>query len=303
MPVSVGAEVWLGHRFSIRWIKGLLREDDFKVHRERLSTFELNQFLAWDPCLVHEFSSDQRLGPEHERSDLFCRLVVAAFRWLHPTETTAEWYICGSVENGAFVLDRFRRQPVEVVLEDCELRDRFVDAGKLREVGAFLTDFERIADSIEKKTYEFNPVVTAMRLTEQAYVEFDPQIRLLKRVMALEALFASNSYGKKALLPRVPNFVGGDKPIYDVAGAPYTVSSVLADLCDLRNASAHGSNAPDRLLDEHADHLIASDRVRSYADVLREAASVILRRAFLRIFRERLVDVFSDKRRMEDFVK
>jgi hypothetical protein len=298
-------EIRLGNGFSIRWIKGLLRAQDFEVHRSRLSDWELNEFLAWDGCLVREFSSAYRIGAEHKRSDVLCHLVVASFRWLHPTETTAEWYVCGSIENEVFGLDRFaRRQNIEVILEDCEAVAGLISADRFREARAFLTDFERIADSIEKRTYEFNPVVTALRLSEQAYIDRDPQIRFLKRVMALEALFSSGaSYGRKALLPRVPLFIDGNTPIYRATAAPYTVTTVLPDLCDLRNAFAHGNNAPTALLDQPSDGSIASEHVKSYADVLREASAVILRQVFLRIFRERLVDVFADKSKMETFVK
>ena len=70
------------------------------------------------------------------------------------------------------------------------------------------------------------PIVMATRLSEQAYLDFDPRLRLLKRVMALEALFSSDAtYGKKALVPRVQKFVGGSTPIYAGAKAPYTVAT------------------------------------------------------------------------------
>jgi hypothetical protein len=169
------------------------------------------------------------------------------------------------------------------------------------EVGAFLADFNRIVHSLEEKTYAFTPIVIAVGLSEQAYLDFDVQLRLLERVMALEALFSSKTYGVHALVPRVPCFLGADMQIYPGTTASYTVAAVLKDLCVLRNDFAHGRAAPRRFLNASPEPPVASDNVKSYADVLREASAVILRSVFLKIFRERLLDVFADKRRMEAF--
>ncbi|MGD0921588.1 MAG: hypothetical protein ABSA70_07480 [Terriglobia bacterium] len=121
-------------------------------------------------------------------------------------------------------------------------------------------------------------------------------------MMALEALFSTrDNYGKRALVPRVPKFIGRDAPIYPGTGTSYTVNSVLADMCDLRNAFAHGDIVPEKFLGTPAETPVASTNVKSYADVLREASAVILRSVFLRIFQEKLVDVFADKRKMKAF--
>jgi hypothetical protein len=65
------------------------------------------------------------------------------------------------------------------------------------------------------------PIVMATRLSEQAYLDFDPRLRLLKRVMTLEALFSGDAaYGKKALIPRVQKFIGGSTPIDAGTNAP-----------------------------------------------------------------------------------
>jgi hypothetical protein len=169
-----------------------------------------------------------------------------------------------------------------------------------QEVAAFIPDFQRITASIPDGAFLFNPVVIAVRLSEQAYLDFHPELRLLKRVMALEALFSSEEvYGKQALVPRAATFIGSNTPIYPASGASYTVGSVVADICDLRNAFAHGSVVATHLVGTPPEAGVTSVNVRSYADVLREASAAIVRAVLLRIFSEKLVDVFSDKTRME----
>lgn len=101
------------------------------------------------------------------------------------------------------------------------------------------------------------------------------------------------------MVPRVGALIGGDTPIYHGSRTCYTVKSVVADMCDLRNAFAHGSVVPRYMVDTAPESAVASVNVRSYADVLREASAVIVRTVLLKIFRENLVDIFSDKTAME----
>jgi hypothetical protein len=146
--------------------------------------------------------------------------------------------------------------------------------------------------SILDGTFLFNPVVVAVRLSEQAYLDFHPEMRLLKRVMALEALFSSEAvYGRRALVPRVATFIGGDTPIYPGSRADYSVRSVVADMCDLRNAFAHGNVIPTHMVDTPPESAVASMNVRSYAYVLREASAMIVRTVLLKIFREDLARI------------
>lgn len=295
-------EIALGHGFSIRNIRGILAAECFRLWDSQISRDELNDILSWELCLVHEFSSQLVLGPDEQRSALLTRLVVASFRWIHPTESADYWFVCGlPSEQGAFTVHQFaHRHNLHIFLEDFEARMGLASPKVFLKAAPFLVEFERIVDSIVNRTFEFNPVVTALRLSEQAYLDFDPQSRFLKRMMALEALFSTrDNYGKRALIPRLPKFVGEDTLIYPGTGTSYSVGSVLADMCDLRNAFAHGDIVPGKFLDTPADSRVASTNVKSYADILREASAVVVRHVLVRIFQKRLVDVFADKKKME----
>ncbi|HEV3276308.1 MAG TPA: hypothetical protein VG860_05790, partial [Terriglobia bacterium] len=283
--------------FSIEDIKGLVSAPSFQTWRRRISDEELDEMLRWDLAIVHEFWSDLGLGPEEERSAITTRFLVAFCRFLHPTQTHDGWFIQGApMGNEPFRVNQFSHRPGPVFLEDCEARSGLARPEAFQEAAQFVADFRRLTDSILDETFGFNPIVIAVRLSEQAYLDFDPQMRLLKRVMALEALFASEAtYGKRALVPRVARFIGENTPIYPGSAVAYTVGSVIEDICILRNAFAHGNVVPDQLVGTPPESAVASVNVKSYADVLREASAVIVRTVLLRIFREKLLAAFSNK--------
>lgn len=118
--------------------------------------------------------------------------------------------------------------------------------------------------------------------------------------MALEALFSTgDTYGKKALVPRIGEFLGEKTLVYPSEKASYSVGGTIGDICELRNAFAHGDVVPAKFLSTPPELEVKSENVRSYADVLREASAVILRLCLLKIFGEGLVETFSDKAKME----
>src|ERR1035437_9456328 len=243
-------KIVLGHGFSIENVKGALSAQSFQLWKRQISEEELDHMLSWELCIVHEFLSDLVRGSEEARSAIMTRFLVASFRWLHPTQTHDGWFVHG-VPGGIepFRVHEFSHCPGEVFLEDFEARSGLSRPEGFLEAGGFLDDFDRITSSILSTTFEFNPIVIAVRLSEQAYLDFHPEMRLLKRVMALEALFSSsNVYGKRALIPRVSKFVGDKTPIYPGTAASYTVGSVVGDMCDIRNAFAHGDVVPQYML-------------------------------------------------------
>jgi len=218
--------------FAIQDIKGLLSAQSFQMWRRKTSEEELDEMLAWDLSIVHEFFSDSVLGPEEKRSEVTTRFLVAFLRFLHPTQTHDGWFVQGAPgDSEPFTVHEFSHRPGPMFLEDCEARSGLARPETFQGVAAFMPDFQRITASILDRTFLFNPVVIAVRLSEQAYLDFHPELRLLKRVMALEALFSSEAvFGSRALVPRVATFIGGNTPIYPGSGASYTVGGVVADM-------------------------------------------------------------------------
>lgn len=97
--------------FSIREVTGLLTSETFGIFRRTLSEEDLENLLAWDLCVVHEFSSDLVLGKEELASEYLMRFVIAAMRWLQPTETTDTWFVQGFLSpQGAIKVPSFSAQ-------------------------------------------------------------------------------------------------------------------------------------------------------------------------------------------------
>jgi hypothetical protein len=300
--------------FFIDDISGLITEETLQPFLRKLSQEDLENMLAWNLCVIHEFESDLTLGREELTSDLLMRFLVAMLRWISPTQTTDTLFAQGFVDKGkplkfqlsstkpctTITVPQFAVRPQTIFLEDCEARiGRAVPEG-FSVARPFFPMIERIVADVINGSNAFVPIVVAVRLSEQAYLDFDPQLRLMKRVMALEALFSTgDTYGKRALVSRVPEFLGERTLIYPTTRAPYSVGGIISDICELRNAFAHGDTVPAKFLSTSPEPSVASVNVRSYADVLREASAVILRRCLLKIFTDHLVEAFSDKVEME----
>lgn len=299
--------------FWIRDISGLLTTDTFHPFSARLSEEDQRDLLAWDLCLVHEFQSDLVLGSEETTSLYLMRFVVAALRWIRATQTTDTWFVQGFLTRGdsltiprystrmeTITVPQFATRPQPIFVEDFEARVGPADPEVFRDVAPFIPRFQKIVADMILGKQSYVPVIIATRLAEQAYLEFDPQIRFLKRMMALEALFSTDAtYGKKSLVPRVPKFIGASTPIYPRTGAPYTVGSTIEDILTLRNKFAHGDVVPTAFLTTAAHPDIVSTNVKSYADVLRECSALLVRDSLSKIFRAGLEETFSDKAKME----
>jgi hypothetical protein len=304
----------LPSRFFLDSIAGLLTEETFQPFLRKLSLEDIENMLAWDLCVIHEFQSDLTIGSEERTSDVLMRFVVAAFRWIWPTQTTDTLFAQGFVDRGkplkfpsfsatpctSLTVPQFAARAQTVFLEDCEARIGRTTPEIFCGASPFFPIIERVVADILAGGNRFIPIIVAVRLSEQAYLDFDPQLRLMKRAMALEALFSTGgTYGKRALVYRVPKFLGETTPIYPTTSTSYSVGAVISDICELRNAFAHGDTVPAKFLCTPPEPSVRSVNVRSYADVLREASAVILRQCLLKIFTDGLADTFSDKLKME----
>ena len=154
--------------------------------------------------------------------------------------------------------------------------------------------------------------VSSIHLTtffREAYAEEDPRIRNLLRVMALEALFASGTaFGKQALVPSLPKFIGSSADLYAQYRSDWrrdlgqlTVASVIEDVCNLRNRIAHGDSIPKAWLE--ADYRGGINYSLCYADGLREAATSMLSLSWKKILKDGLQDTFADKLKMESYFR
>jgi hypothetical protein len=156
--------------------------------------------------------------PEWERHDsrlaqraLWRGYVLAHLRLIVPNRTTADLMIQDIYEQDQLREFRFGSHRDDLILEDAELSVSEIDARDLRELKEVLPWIIRF----EQNSRDLVPLFISLRFSEKAYAEEDSGIRTLLRVMALGALFASGSaFGKRALAPRLPKFIGRSTDLY-----------------------------------------------------------------------------------------
>jgi len=151
------------------------------------------------------------------------------------------------------------------------------------------------------------PLYLSMFLNEKAYLEGDLSTRHLFRVMAIEALFGSDTeYGKKALVHRVQKFLGWHTDLFasyrpdwrpDLPALPLT-DALIEQVYDFRNRVAHGDSVSVELTKARRQGLNYKVTV---AAELSEAATAILTLAWRRILAENLQPIFADKQAVRKF--
>jgi hypothetical protein len=200
---------------------------------------------------------------------------------------------------------RFSHEHVPLVLEDAELSCSDIGLEHLNKLKLWMPWIIRF----EKDWRDSFPLFISLHFSEKAYTEEDPRIRNLLRVMALEALFASGSaFGKKALVPRLPKFIGLRADLnaqyqsnWRADLGPLILSNVIQDVCTLRNKIAHGDTIPEAWLEMKCRKGV--NYVLCYADALREAATSMLSLSWKKILSDGLQDIFADKMKMEAYFK
>jgi hypothetical protein len=79
-----------------------------------------------------------------------------------------------------------------------------------------------------------------------------------------------------------------------------TLGAIIEDIYAARNAFAHGKWVPKEYLERPGYKGARGDNL-TYADILLEATSVILRGAILKILQDGLLDFFADKQKINDY--
>jgi len=236
---------------------------------------------------------------EREASRTRVEQVMACLRVIRPTREIGSM-LDGHLEQEEFVIDSINtlHEMVEVPniqkLYDIRLKDLLaLQELAPRFLHAFATDCWRI--KMATQFYQAGHFSSGNLW----------KIRYFLWTSALEALYTSTERehnGKLVSCERIKFFLGEDTRIYSndeeqyaYLGSPpqFTVGDLVGDCYKIRNFIAHGARIPDRWFDEGRSGL--GEPVR-YAEVLLEAASVMVRLTIIKILRDNLVEAFTPKR-------
>jgi|ERR1700733_1502899 len=263
--------------------EGLLKPEMFDVWRDMVSKRERDHLATVRFAFVHRFESTEYVGREEALSDDYAYKVFLCLRVIKPTKAVFQriqvrWLDAEKIEVFGFQLPEvWPNVPDAEVINEINLSD-------LKHLRRLLPIFLKVAlngpENIRHAIRAFNVGYTELR---------DPTTQIVLWMMGVEALFSDGGalpLSSKELLVRLNDSVGLETDIYDsstmrqyIGAKSYKVGELFHDLVTLRNSLVHGASIPTEWKEMDGRHGLIS--AVPYADVLREAASFILRKGIL----------------------
>jgi hypothetical protein len=267
--------------------------------REYLSKHDVDKIQGWRHALVHYYSEEEYSHgtPESQSRELLYRIFLG-LRIVRPSRVPFQYLHARVKGDGSLDPSGFYRAEVPLTVCACDTWGpiRASDAELLRAVAPSL---------IRAFEMRCRPVTRAMSVLETGYNSPNVDVKLLLWVTGLEALFTSSNYsGAPVVIRRVRHFLGSKTQLYRSSDYPgflsmptLRVKDLLQDIYRMRNSVAHGEWIPPEFL-ARSGH---AGGAKSYADVLLEAASIVLRLALTRILKDSLLETFGDKDGLDSY--
>jgi len=286
-------------------------------YTEHLSRGQIKEVQRWSLSLVHRYRAPTK-GREKPDSLTMVKYVLAHLRFIVPNRTAAGDYLqLEEYKTGKFRAEGYvtfwATHPVRLSDHEQHFHSG-IGPEALATLRAWLPWIVRFAKNPET----FFPLYLSMQLSEKAFHESDSRTRHLFNVMALEALLSSEHlYGKAALTKWLPKLLGPVADLYEpyrpapFHDFPFTAQmpvlplteDLIRDICTLRNKIAHGSPIPHKWEVRTESRRGEMGLLLDYAVILSEAASATVRLTWLKIMQDKLQLVFSDKNKMEDYLR
>jgi hypothetical protein len=300
----------LGFGVSVERCKDLLASSDLWIWNPNRIQDDQEEINRWDTCLVHRYQSESVTGERDEASITLLAYVLAHLRIINPhrdsiddniqlqQDSTGSAYKGFRCSKAAFRPNRF--------LCDCENLVTGIHRIHLNELKTFMPWIADFAPNWKI----YYPLWISMYFLEEGYKP-GHNLRTLHlfRVMALEGLFCTeSSYGKNALTRRIPKLLGTPVDLYegyrvdflDLPEMELTVD-LIKDIYTLRNKVAHSDALPESWQDTFAR--AGLNEGITYLGQLVEAATSIGRLAWLKIIKQGLQSTFSDKQKMQAYLR
>ena len=262
-------------------VQGLLRADNFALWKDYLSGDLVEFFTRAEVALVHQFQSGFVTGKDEEDSKKLLQKAFQCLRVVKPTRTR-------------FSVVQYRRtkdQAVDVislVYPGTQLRINMPESEVLNQInGQDLDELKRLWPKFrDLRVSGPTHLRRAMRYYETGYDTItDQDLQFTTWVTGIEALYAyeNEPCAVDLIKERILQSVGPETDIYEgmqgrslYAPKPLFVKDVVDNLFELRHRFIHGAWAPKTWLEKPMRPAI-SGRALTLPDVLREAASFILR--------------------------
>lgn len=294
----------LGSGLSVRNLRTRLARTSLRLWRRYLSPEMIREIRGWSICLVHQYTGTFGLEAADNSSAVLLRYATAHLRLIAPDKTDANHFLRVSVRrNGTFEATGSSIPHDRIFLQNCEMLSEGITEAALAKLSTWIPWIVKMSAN-GRLCFPLN---LALTLSEKAYREMNAQIRVLLRVMALEALFStSRVYGLRALR-LIPKLIGRNADLYaqynsEMQSLPrLTPEHLLSDLATFRNEIAHGNKTPGRWLKENRRD--GGDHRLCYSEELAEAAAALVALSWKTIVDEGLQDTFAEKLQMHTYLE
>lgn len=298
-PYDVGGGVYFTE------ISSLVKTADFTAWMKNgmMAKREADEILGWKYALVHNFESESTLQAEIEKTSAdLVQKVASALRIICPFRTPSA-VLQAEMTNDTIDPFNFLRSSMPTLSAPEGDRHRLIHQCDLAELRVIAPHLLRAYQS------GYTPIVSAVHLMEAGYHTFWPSIQQLVWVTGLDALFTSPdppNRGTDVAVSRISDFLGLSYPIYRTEDFPSympppacELRQVIADVYRFRHCHAHGSQPPKKWTNVKDRQGISG--TISYADLLWQCSSTLLRASLAKIFRDDLLHVFGTKLAMNGY--
>lgn len=269
---------------SIEFISGVFGSEKFELWKDYIAPHELNTFLSAQYALCHRFISTHEMGFAENES---LRLLETAFICLRVVKPTRARFCALQTKDfdgekfEIFSVTHPKNTPVNI--PDVETTNQ-ISSADLQLFRRVIVPFFRVSDKGPERLRR------AIRYFEEGYSQtLDPIVQIILWSAGIESLVSKGDesfYGSQSI-DTVYELVPPDLDIYgdtiqrEFVDIPrFTVGELLPDLFTLRNRLVHGGWIPEPWKAGSGRPSLSQAEI-PYADVLREAASFVLRKAIL----------------------
>lgn len=282
--------IQVAESLSFENVQGLLKPELFNLWRDMVSKQQRDDLTRSRFGLIHRFESSGHVGREESDSDAFAYKVFLCLRLIKPTKADFQRIQIKFLGNGELEVFSFQHPSIWPNIPDAEsIND--VDLKDILRLRTLLPRFLRLADvgpeNVRRAVRHFNVGYSELR---------DPIVQIVVWTMGIESLFSEedNFLPREELIARITETVGATTDIYQnspmreyIGEKSFVVGALIPDLLRLRDRFVHGQWIPSDWKTRIGRHSLAGGPI-NYADVLREAASFVLRTGILEYLERRI---------------
>ena len=263
-------------------VAGVLKPEDFEIWEEFVSKKNREDLASAKVGLVNHFMSPGHMGDEEKASQDLLHSCFVCLRIIKPTRSSFCAIQFKRSDQGIDVFNVVHPSQIPLSLPDAEVLNtvKTSDLEMLREI---LPKFRSLYPDGPL------PVRRAVRLYETGYADIrDASIQFLVWMMGIEAFLAKGKPMPQTELVAVAqrwvnldDLIYADSPEQEFLSLPkVTPRQVFDDCVRLRNELVHGGYIPEDWKNRGGRPGITQNQL-PYVEVVREAASFMLRRLIL----------------------